>query len=161
MNFKEYTIDKITSITGLEREMIANAVETPPEQKLGDLAFPCFILARTLKKAPPIIAQELAEKFFKQQNWIRVANEIKRVVGDGDLISNSTAGMSSDGPTGRGGLYSGNVLQMLGVCQIHLLSGHSVLAVAQGDDDANNDHNCNYGTDHRVFVVLPCYKFLQ
>lgn len=29
--------------------------------------------------------QELAEKFFKQQNWIRVANEIKRVVGDGDL----------------------------------------------------------------------------
>ena len=45
MNFREYTIDKITSITGLEREMIANAVETPPEQKLGDLAFPCFILA--------------------------------------------------------------------------------------------------------------------
>lgn len=29
--------------------------------------------------------EELAEKFFKQQNWIRVANEIKRVVGDGDL----------------------------------------------------------------------------
>ena len=68
MNFKEYTIDKITSITGLEREMIANAVETPPEQKLGDLAFPCFILARTLKKAPPIIAQELAEKFSEDEN---------------------------------------------------------------------------------------------
>ena len=68
MNFKEYTIDKITSITGLEREMIANAVETPPEQKLGDLAFPCFILARTLKKAPPMIAQELAEKFSEDEN---------------------------------------------------------------------------------------------
>ena len=68
MNFREYTIDKITSITGLEREMIANAVETPPEQKLGDLAFPCFILARTLKKAPPIIAAELAEKFSEDEN---------------------------------------------------------------------------------------------
>lgn len=29
--------------------------------------------------------EELAEKFFKQQNWIRVSNEIKRVAGDGDI----------------------------------------------------------------------------
>lgn len=29
--------------------------------------------------------EELAEKFFKQQNWIRVANEIKRIAGDGDV----------------------------------------------------------------------------
>ena len=68
MDFREYTIDKITSITGLERETIAKAVETPPEQKLGDLAFPCFILARTLKKAPPVIAAELAEKFSEDEN---------------------------------------------------------------------------------------------
>ena len=29
--------------------------------------------------------EELAEKFFKQQNWVRVANEIKRIAGDGDM----------------------------------------------------------------------------
>lgn len=29
--------------------------------------------------------EELAEKFFKQQNWVRVANEIKRIAGDGDV----------------------------------------------------------------------------
>ena len=68
MDFREYTIDKITSITGLEREAIEKAVETPPEQKLGDLAFPCFILARKLKKAPPVIAAELAEKFSEDEN---------------------------------------------------------------------------------------------
>lgn len=68
MDFKEYTIDKITSITGLSRDTISGAVETPPEQKLGDLAFPCFVLARTLKKAPPLIAAELAEKFSGDEN---------------------------------------------------------------------------------------------
>ena len=61
MNFREYTIDKIAEISGLDREAISGAVETPPEQKLGDLAFPCFVLAKTLKKAPLLIAKERAE----------------------------------------------------------------------------------------------------
>lgn len=68
MNYKEYTIDKITQITGLERDAVAGLVETPPEQKLGDLAFPCFILAKTLRKAPPIIAKELSEKLSQDEN---------------------------------------------------------------------------------------------
>ena len=29
--------------------------------------------------------EDMAEKFFKQQNWLRVSNEIKRIVGDGDI----------------------------------------------------------------------------
>jgi replicative DNA helicase len=29
--------------------------------------------------------EDMAEKFFKQQNWVRVANEIKRIAGDGDM----------------------------------------------------------------------------
>ena len=29
--------------------------------------------------------EDMAEKFFKQQNWVRVANEIKRIAGDGDI----------------------------------------------------------------------------
>ncbi len=68
MDFREYTIDKITEISGLDREIVSGAVETPPEQKLGDLAFPCFVLAKTLKKAPPVIASELAEKFSQDKN---------------------------------------------------------------------------------------------
>ena len=68
MNYREYTIDKIIEITGLERNVIEKAVETPPEQKLGDLAFPCFVLAKTLRKAPPMIAAELAEKFSNDEH---------------------------------------------------------------------------------------------
>ena len=35
--------------------------ETPRDLSMGDLAFPCFPLAKALKKAPPAIAAELAE----------------------------------------------------------------------------------------------------
>lgn len=29
--------------------------------------------------------EDMAEKFFKQQNWVRVANEIRRIAGDGNI----------------------------------------------------------------------------
>ncbi len=61
--FKGYIIEKIAELTQLDKEQISALIETPPEKKMGDLAFPCFILAKTLRKAPPIIAKDLAEKF--------------------------------------------------------------------------------------------------
>ena len=60
---KDYVIDKLSEITGLDTETVGNLLEVPPEQKMGDLAFPCFTLAKTLRKAPPLIAKELSEKF--------------------------------------------------------------------------------------------------
>lgn len=37
------------------------ALETPPDATLGDYAFPCFRLSKTLRMAPPAIAQALAQ----------------------------------------------------------------------------------------------------
>ena len=34
----------------------------PKDTKNGDYAFPCFRLAKELKKAPPVIANEIKEK---------------------------------------------------------------------------------------------------
>jgi arginyl-tRNA synthetase len=47
---------------GLEISQGADSInlETPPNPELGDLAFPCFPLAKSLRKAPPLIAQALA-----------------------------------------------------------------------------------------------------
>ena len=67
MNFKEHIIDKLTELTGLERDTISKAVETPPDGKLGDLAFPCFPLAKVMRKAPPIIANELKEQLSSDE----------------------------------------------------------------------------------------------
>lgn len=65
MDFKEYVINKLTEYTGLEYTAVESAIEIPPEERLGDLAFPCFPLARVLRKAPPLIAKDIAEKFEK------------------------------------------------------------------------------------------------
>ena len=44
----------------LHAEEIAGMLETPPNPEMGDFAFPCFKLAKALRKAPPLIAGELA-----------------------------------------------------------------------------------------------------
>ncbi len=41
---------------------IENSLETPVDTSKGDVAFPCFKLAKQFRKAPHLIAQELAEK---------------------------------------------------------------------------------------------------
>ena len=48
MDFKEHIIEKIVDITGLEREVVEKSVEVPPDEKMGDIAFPCFPLAKHL-----------------------------------------------------------------------------------------------------------------
>lgn len=46
---------------GLCAADLAVMFEYPPNPEMGDLAFPCFRLSRTLRKAPPMIAAELAK----------------------------------------------------------------------------------------------------
>ena len=54
--------DVLTSLYGLPRDaQPALAIEVPPKRALGDLALPfAFELARTLRKAPRVTAQEVA-----------------------------------------------------------------------------------------------------
>lgn len=42
---------------------IVSMLEYPPDETMGDLAFPCFKLSRALRKAPPVIAAEVAKAF--------------------------------------------------------------------------------------------------
>lgn len=48
--------------TGLDAGELTGWLETPPDPAMGDYAFPCFKLAKTLRKAPNAIAAELSEK---------------------------------------------------------------------------------------------------
>ena len=40
-------------------ESLVGLIETPPQQEMGDYAFPCFTLAKVFRKAPAKIANEL------------------------------------------------------------------------------------------------------
>lgn len=46
--------------TGLPADQVK--VELPRDTALGDLSFPCFVVAKAAKKAPPAVATELADK---------------------------------------------------------------------------------------------------
>ena len=46
-------------VEALEAEEIENMIEIPPEGSMGDYAFPCFRLAKSMRRAPNQIAQEL------------------------------------------------------------------------------------------------------
>jgi len=63
--FKEKIIDIIAKETKLNKENIAELIETPPEDILGDYSFPCFSLSKALKKNPVEIAQDLARKIVR------------------------------------------------------------------------------------------------
>ena len=49
-------------INELTPQEIDSNIEIPPKSEMGDFAFPCFRLAKTFRKAPPLIAQELKER---------------------------------------------------------------------------------------------------
>lgn len=66
MDFKEQIALLISNVTDLEKDEILNLIEIP-NSDMGDFAFPCFKLAKTMKKAPNIIASELAEKIEKKE----------------------------------------------------------------------------------------------
>lgn len=63
INYKE-EIAKILADAdiGLSFDEIKEIVEVPSDSKMGDYAFPCFKLAKVLRKAPPMIAKDIAEK---------------------------------------------------------------------------------------------------
>ncbi len=62
LDFKSKIAEKISDITQISIEELQNFIEIPPDSSMGDYAFPCFKLAKTLRKAPPVIANEIAEK---------------------------------------------------------------------------------------------------
>ncbi|MDU5458886.1 MAG: arginine--tRNA ligase, partial [Streptococcus mitis] len=67
MNTKELIASKLASvIDSLDQEAILNLLETPKNSEMGDIAFPAFSLAKVERKAPQMIAAELAEKINSQ-----------------------------------------------------------------------------------------------
>ena len=64
MKFKEYIAGKITEameiVFGQSVDGVEGFLETPPNPDMGDFAFPCFKLSRTLRMGPPAIAGKLS-----------------------------------------------------------------------------------------------------
>ena len=59
-SYKQIFATLLSKQTGQELESILASIAFPPQADMGDLAFPCFTLAKEAKKAPQVLATELA-----------------------------------------------------------------------------------------------------
>ena len=74
IDFKKEIAEIIAkSLEGLTEDEIKSMIEIPQDQSMGDYAFPCFRLAKTMRKAPNLIAAELAEKLQGEQLFSEVS----------------------------------------------------------------------------------------
>ena len=62
VQFKTKIAEEISNAININKEELEGYIEMPKDSKNGDYAFPCFRLAKELKKAPPMIANEIKEK---------------------------------------------------------------------------------------------------
>lgn len=109
MNFKNELAEVLAKATELELDEVFSLIEVPANPEMGDFAFPCFKLAKTLRKAPPIIAKELSEKieapFFIERvevvnayinfyinNVIYVSEVLSKVLDEKDDFGKSNVG---------------------------------------------------------------------
>ncbi|WP_411349771.1 arginine--tRNA ligase [Paenibacillus sp. WLX2291] len=64
--FKQQALQVLLPLVEIEEQAIYTMLETPPSPELGDLAFPCFALAKSWRRAPQQIAAELAQRINEQ-----------------------------------------------------------------------------------------------
>ena len=62
INFKQKIAEMIANTIEANKEELETYIEKPKTIANGDYAFPCFKLAKTLKKAPQAIAEAIKEK---------------------------------------------------------------------------------------------------
>ena len=65
----------------MTKEDIASMLEYPADKKMGDLALPCFKLSKILRKAPPMIAQDLCKALEETADAKDVFEKIESVNG--------------------------------------------------------------------------------
>ena len=70
IDFKIVIANAIAQVINVDQNEIKKSIEKPKGTENGDYAFPCFRLAKTLRKAPQAIAIEIKEKIKLNENEI-------------------------------------------------------------------------------------------
>ena len=70
INFKQSIAKAIASIVNIDEKELESYIEIPKDTNNGDYAFPCFRLAKELKKAPQIIANDIKSNIQVDENII-------------------------------------------------------------------------------------------
>ena len=71
IDFKQIIAETIAKVVNLDKKELESYIEIPKDINNGDYAFPCFRLAKELKKAPPMIANDIKEKIQIKEQYIK------------------------------------------------------------------------------------------
>lgn len=164
INYKEKIADLLVqAVDGLELDEIKNMIEIPADSKMGDYAFPCFKLAKVLRKAPPMIAKDIAGKISEDPLFAKVESVnayvnmfIDRELFVKDLVAEVTAKESDYGRScvGEGKKViveysSPNIAKPFHIGHIRsTVIGNSIYKIydALGYDTVRINHLGDYGT---------------
>ena len=103
----------ISAATGMDAAELLSYIEIPPDSSMGDYAFPCFRLAKAMRKAPAAIAAELKDKLalpacitraevaggylnFFEDRAGAAATTIMRVLNEGENYGHSSEGQGKN-----------------------------------------------------------------
>ena len=108
MDYKKKIAELIKEHVDLDLDKIEGLIEIPPRPEMGDYAFPCFQLAKVMRKAPNMISGELAENINKDgfekveqlgpyvnffvDKGVFSKNTIEKVLEEGDNYGSSNIG---------------------------------------------------------------------
>ena len=86
-------IKKINSQAELDTTSILGMLEYPPDEKMGDIALPCFKLSRTLRMAPVKIAETIAaELAMPAIKRVEAVNGYLNIYIDGEYLAKKVIG---------------------------------------------------------------------
>ncbi len=97
MDYKKIIADEIRKNFDIaDLEMM---LESPQDTKMGDYALPCFKLSKVLRKAPPMIAKDIMEKFETPDGIAKVqvvGGYLNFFIGKSSFINNTIMSASKD-----------------------------------------------------------------
>ena len=164
INFKQEIAKIVSNITNIDINEIEGYIEVPPDDNMGDYAFPCFRLAKELKKAPPAIAMELKEKIDANNELIDsievVGGYLNFYINKSVLIENTIKEVNSKGEEyGKSNLGNGkniiveysspNIAKPFHIGHLrNTLIGHSIYNMYKflGYNTIGINHLGDYGT---------------
>ncbi len=171
VDFKDIIANEIyDEALGLSSDEIRNLIEIPADEKMGDYAFPCFRLAKALRKAPQMIAADIAARVAGNEAFAKVENVnayvnffIDRAFFAGQVVSevNEKAGEygRSDAGEGRKVIVeysSPNIAKPFHIGHIRsTVIGNAIYKLydATGYDVIRINHLGDYGTQFGKMIV--------
>lgn len=173
MDFKLEIAKKISSMTDMEAEKALELMEIPPQPNMGDYAFPCFQLAKVMRKAPNMIARDLSQKvekddiiekaeaaggylnfFINKKEFIR--HTISQVLEQGDQYGSSSEG---EGKTVLVEFSSPNIAKPFHIGHlVNTITGNSIEKIFKhlGYNTIKLNHIGDYGT--QFGKLISAYK---